>query len=729
MTWPLLNVIRSFRGNLTSALVRSTWVLLRSLDAIRQKNGLSFAAQYMKACALYVMQYVGHGGHQPFLHSTTYGPHVALSHSGLPRILPMWFRVGLRSRDPIVVKTVLSIFNLYRVIPYPGKLKLNSITDSWAGGLTSGIIGFIPIFWKLLPSKAKGGFEWTWNPFPILARGATSPKGANSNAGFFLALVALRGHESLWKSLCWFFTEAPQSYIGVPVGRVLLSLTKLADELRSHCDLTVIRGIPLGRLAFKEEPGKIRVFAIVDPITQWLLKPLHDWLFAVLRDIPQDGTFDQDQAVSTVIEKVRKGALDVFSFDLSSATDRLPILLQAKILNHCVPDLGTVWSTLLTARKYVVPLKYGNTIPEVKYATGQPMGALSSWAMLALTHHFLVQYSAWLAGKRKWFTEYMILGDDLLILDSGVAKCYLDVMRQLGVGVNLAKSLVSNKGYGEFAKKFFGPDGIMSGISLKEWSSFGENLAGFFAYFRRLNMTLPIFLRTLGFGSFSSGHQIDWGRHSYKTLMGLVAMFPQFGTDSDPTLPIWWSRFYAFKIPWYEECWRSLFVSSVSVRASRFLAAYSAIGETTVADSYSRWGTLVKYWLSTLPLGGSSPFELREIVALVWYVTTMTDLGVSVLTGSSESEIRHAEDMASDILRGNALDIHESQVDRWLELLLWDPREMSDAAKWSRKWSLENFTRVVANEQGRRASTVAELYKPLSFSQSLGKKLKELPWG
>lgn len=109
-----------------------------------------------------------------------------------------------------------------------------------------------------------------------------------------------------------------------------------------------------------------------------MLKPLHDWLFAILRTIPQDGTFDQEQAVQTVIDKVRKGALDVFSFDLSSATDRLPILLQAKILNHCVPDLGTMWARLLTSRSYQVPLKYGNEIPEVRYSTGQPMGALSS---------------------------------------------------------------------------------------------------------------------------------------------------------------------------------------------------------------------------------------------------------------------------------------------------------------------------------------------------------------
>lgn len=133
----------------------------------------------------------------------------------------------------------------------------------------------------------------------------------------------------------------------------------------------------------------------------------------------------------------------------------------------------------------------------------------------------------------------MILGDDLLILDSGVAKCYLQVMSILGVGVNLSKSLVSNKGYGEFAKKFFGPDGIISGVPLKEWSSFGENLSGFYSYFRNLNLNLPLFLRTLGFGSFSAGHQIQWNKHSFKTLMGLVGMFPGFGTDSDRTLPIW----------------------------------------------------------------------------------------------------------------------------------------------------------------------------------------------
>jgi hypothetical protein len=43
-----------------------------------------------------------------------------------------------------------------------------------------------------------------------------------------------------------------------------------------------------------EAAGKVRVIAIADCWTQWLLKPLHDWIFACLSCIPQDGTFDQE---------------------------------------------------------------------------------------------------------------------------------------------------------------------------------------------------------------------------------------------------------------------------------------------------------------------------------------------------------------------------------------------------------------------------------------------------
>lgn len=57
----------------------------------------------------------------------------------------------------------------------------------------------------------------------------------------------------------------------------------------------------------------------------------------------------------------------------------------------------------------------------------------------------------WL-GKR--FDKYAILGDDICIADSKVAEVYLSTLKDLGVTISLPKSLVSDVGGAEFAKKF-----------------------------------------------------------------------------------------------------------------------------------------------------------------------------------------------------------------------------------------------------------------------------------
>lgn len=89
----------------------------------------------------------------------------------------------------------------------------------------------------------------------------------------------------------------------------------------------------VGQFATKAEPaGKIRLFALVDSITQSVMQPLHKALFDLLREIPNDGTFDQDASVKRSSEKAVKNGC-AYSFDLSAATDRLPVLLSASILN------------------------------------------------------------------------------------------------------------------------------------------------------------------------------------------------------------------------------------------------------------------------------------------------------------------------------------------------------------------------------------------------------------
>jgi len=98
----------------------------------------------------------------------------------------------------------------------------------------------------------------------------------------------------------------------------------------------------LGRLSLKEEAaGKIRVFAITDAITQTVMAPLHEGIFDLLRTIPMDGTFNQDLPLKRLLTRVKLGLLvdpDFYSYDLSAATDRLPIALQTDILSVIMGD-------------------------------------------------------------------------------------------------------------------------------------------------------------------------------------------------------------------------------------------------------------------------------------------------------------------------------------------------------------------------------------------------------
>jgi len=84
------------------------------------------------------------------------------------------------------------------------------------------------------------------------------------------------------------------------------------------------------------------------------------------------------------------------------------------------------------------------------------MGAYSSWAMLALTHHVIVKVSALRVGMPN-FKDYCILGDDVVIRNSKVAQEYFDLMKSLGVSINLSKS-VNAYAFAEFAKRWEGPN-------------------------------------------------------------------------------------------------------------------------------------------------------------------------------------------------------------------------------------------------------------------------------
>nr|UJQ92451.1 MAG: putative RNA-dependent RNA polymerase [Mitoviridae sp.] len=267
---------------------------------------------------------------------------------------------------------------------------------------------------------------------------------------------------------------------------------------------------PLGRLGLKQEAaGKVRVFAMVDCWTQWLLKPLHLGIFRLLERIPADGTLNQLAPIHRLLDR---GYTRFWSFDLSAATDRLPVVLQAYLLDYLLGETrsgslgGQVWQELLVGRSYVVPKsakKFARLdLPkEVKYAVGQPMGALSSWAMLALTHHFLVGVSAVRVGIPMGnFSAYALLGDDIVIADGRVARSYLQLMRELGVEIGLAKSLISRKGVLEFAKRYFVSGVDCSPVPLMELGvAFYSGMAAL-EFARKYALQFPRLVSVLGYG-------------------------------------------------------------------------------------------------------------------------------------------------------------------------------------------------------------------------------------
>lgn len=125
------------------------------------------------------------------------------------------------------------------------------------------------------------------------------------------------------------------------------------------------------------------------------MEPLHEFIYSILRKIPQDGTFDQSRPLSILRAKLDDTSL-TYSFDLSAATDRLPIAVQIQILATFLPngwEVANAWATLLVGRSYHL-----RSVGELRYAVGQPMGALSSFGMLALSHHFIVQLAAFRVG-------------------------------------------------------------------------------------------------------------------------------------------------------------------------------------------------------------------------------------------------------------------------------------------------------------------------------------------
>jgi hypothetical protein len=345
------------------------------------------------------------------------------------------------------------VLSLYRVINFVSKPNLATITSPFAGisplfqevelGKVVSLFRIFPlkgVTWNISESAGPNGPRATW------FAGADALAWID-NPVKLVSLYMFMYQSRQYTAAAWLFII---QVISIP-GMLLLIALKGLKVVPSE----------LGRLTAlnKDGAGKRRIIAIADWWTQLVFRPYHSSLFRTLKDIEQDGTFDQWAPVENwVLPRLRLG-FPAFSFDLTAATDRLPIQFQAQVFALFFgAKAARLWTDLLDRDWWF----QGEPI---RYAVGQPMGALSSWAMLAICHHVVVQLAAQRAGWTTWFPYYAVLGDDLVIADKHVADNYLAIMRQLGVPINLSKSLVSETGLIEFAKRWVsGTRGELSAI-------------------------------------------------------------------------------------------------------------------------------------------------------------------------------------------------------------------------------------------------------------------------
>lgn len=344
--------------------------------------------------------------------------------------------------------------------------------------------------------------------------------GTNTSAIFTDAMQFTVRHRELYKYL--------REWLDIVNDRAITRIIAVAERLETWFHAPVPEGdIPrwklrfkypgygrpkgLGKLGYKIEPaGKIRVFAMVDSLTQCVMKPVHDLLFSILKRIETDGTFNQVKPAERLISL---GYRKFWSLDLSSATDRFPLALQQAVMGAIIgPRLAELWARLLTERDYLTPLPpEGVEGPGVdtplRYGAGQPMGALTSWAAFSLCHHCLVQFAAYKAtGILGFFKEYALLGDDIVLANARVALSYQALLLEIGVEYGLAKSLISSTGGFEFAKRTFSKGNDVSAISLKAVGvakadhTVLESILGRFGNQSSLWVTLTKAAKVLGYG-------------------------------------------------------------------------------------------------------------------------------------------------------------------------------------------------------------------------------------
>jgi hypothetical protein len=467
-------------------LYKDFMLLSSNMETVWRRSGEKFAGLYYKGCFAFIVNFCNHSIQPSRLGEIQ----IRSSKRGLPVIIPRSLRSKCIEGDKVIISALLTLFNIFRCIKWRTHSKVSTIVDPF-----DGLYNTVPMRESILKSL---GIKPHKFKIKYVMPTSSGPGGRFSvlRSGLDATTLLLK-YPKIYIKMIRLSLKFDNSNIFICL-LILISLLNIPIWLLSKNHFPVI-----GRLGFLEEgAGKVRVVAMLDWWTQCLFKDIHDHIFSLLKEINEDCTFDQIKPIESFYDINRN--YPTASFDLSSATDRLPIRLQSDLLNQIMGGVGDLWGDILIDRDYYIP----SDDSTIKYSVGQPMGAYSSFAMLAISHHYLVRYAAYQVKYRS--PSYCLLGDDIVLGRSKVFfESYRSLMVGLGVKINDQKSLLSENGNIEFTKRLWTPFGEISPIgsrnimmSLKFWyltpslilDSFRKHRISSFCQLDNLLLTLPKFL-------------------------------------------------------------------------------------------------------------------------------------------------------------------------------------------------------------------------------------------
>lgn len=442
---------------------------------------------------------------------------------------------------------VLSLFNSVRIVNIKKEPNFNSITSNsdFIDNITDQEISLSVKF--LLSTNPNINSLPSLMNLILYNKDKSSPSGDTIQSWIADTLAVLRD-KNLYNSLL--------SFVSIINDNFALELLQGLKSNVTNIEAIVKDGnykrVTHSRLTYFVQPGgKIRYIALVDWLSQSVLFGLHRMILSILRFVNQDGTFDHAVAAQDIFAEAQKKGF-LASIDLTAATDRLPVKLQTRVLaelfrqlnigggNHL--ELAQLWEKILTDRDFIVTPQVEN-IDSVRYSVGQPMGALSSWAMLAFTHHVIVLTATLRSNGNldilnNSFT-YKIVGDDLAITDKRVFSEYNFIMDNLKVKLSPQKTFFSegNQLNGEFAKRY-----MIKGVQINPVSIGLVNsiLLGKNPSFASLT-TFVLSRSDLDPFSFASLLSLFTSKHLFtnqllKYSLVLVKLYPDFVSDHMPAL-------------------------------------------------------------------------------------------------------------------------------------------------------------------------------------------------